>query len=213
MLTKLEKPVLVLNKNYHPIGTSPLKEVLNLITTTDDASGKFKAVVIDEDCVPHTWEQWREIEVREGEEAVYTVRYTIKIPQVVRLNKYDKVRSKYAKLTRHNIFKRDEYRCQYCGVKPGSEELSIDHIVPRARGGTTTWTNCVLSCVDCNSAKGSSLCNEVRTSKFPKGMKLLKDPIKPKQKDLKITLYYESWKSWLDEAYWNVELEDGENGR
>lgn len=211
MLSKLEKPVLVLNKNYMAIGTSPLYKALNLLFT-HDAENRPKAVVIDDDCMPHTWEEWSRLKVKDGEAAIYTVYKSFRIPEVIKLSKYDKMPRQTVVFSRANIFKRDEYTCQYCGKKPGSEELTIDHVVPKSNGGKTTWTNCVLSCISCNSIKGSFACEEVKNSKFPKGMKLLKQPFQPKLKDLKLTLYYKSWKQWLDEAYWNVELENQNNG-
>jgi 5-methylcytosine-specific restriction endonuclease McrA len=91
---------------------------------------------------------------------------------------------------------------------PGSEELTIDHIIPKALGGKTTWENCVLACVECNSVKGSFFMEQVKNKKFPHGMKLLKKPFRPKLKDFKMAMIYESWKNWLSESYWNVELEN-----
>lgn len=207
MLAKLEKPVLVLNKNWTVVGTSPLYKTLNLLFSTD-RDGRPKAVIIDEVCVPHTWEEWSKMKVLEGQEAINTVRYSFRIPEVVKLNKYDRLPRQTVIFSRLNIFKRDEYKCQYCGIRPGSEELTIDHILPKCKGGKTTWTNCVLSCVTCNSIKGGRACEEVVNSKFPKGMKLLKQPIHPKLKDIKLPLIYQSWKQWLSAAYWNVELEN-----
>jgi 5-methylcytosine-specific restriction endonuclease McrA len=207
MHQKFEKPVLVLNKNYNVIGTSPLYKALNLLFTTD-SEGKPKAVVIDESCMPHTWEQWSKFKIVDGEQAIYTIKHAYRIPEVIKLNRYDRMPRQTVLFSRANIFKRDEYTCQYCGIKPGSEELTIDHVIPKARGGKTTWNNCVLSCISCNSIKGSFFCNEVTNSKFPKGMKLLKTPFQPKLKDFKVPIIYQSWKQWLNEAYWLVELEN-----
>lgn len=207
MLAKLEKPVLVLNKNWTVIGTSPLYKALNLLFTTDN-TGKPKAVIIDEACTPHTWEEWSKLQVEEGQDAIYTIKNAFRIPEVIKLNRYDRLPRQIVVFSRLNIFRRDEYRCQYCGVRPGSEELTIDHIVPKCKGGKTTWTNCVLSCVECNSIKGDKASDEVVHSKFPRGMKLAKMPIQPKLKDMKLPLIYQSWKQWLDDAYWNIELEN-----
>ena len=205
MITKLTKPVLVLNKNWLAIGTSPVYKIVNLMLA---AGNTAKAQVIDESCVPYTWDEWSQIKPDNDENAILTISTKFKIPEVVRLVKYDKYPKQLIVFSRHNIFKRDDYRCQYCGKKPGSEELTIDHVIPKAIGGKTTWENCVLSCVECNSIKGSFLLNEVRNRKFPRGMKLLKNPVKPKFKDFKFHMYYDSWKQWLDVSYWNVELEN-----
>ena len=207
MLPKLEKPVLVLNKNWTVIGTSPLYKALNLLLTSD-RDGKPKAVIIDESCVPHTWEEWSLLKIQEGQDSIRTVQKAFRVPEVIKLNKFDKLPRQIVVFSRLNIFRRDEYRCQYCGTKPGSEELTIDHIVPKCRGGKTTWTNCVLSCVECNSIKGDKAAEDVVSSKFPKGMKLAKSPIQPRLRDMKLPLIYQSWKQWLNDAYWNIELEN-----
>jgi 5-methylcytosine-specific restriction endonuclease McrA len=208
MLPKLTKPVLILNKNWTAIGTAPVYKVLNLLL-----SGPPKAEVIDESCVPYTWEEWSKIKPpKDSEEAIHTVNYIFRIPEIIKLNKYDRYPRQLIIFSRANIFRRDDYRCQYCGIKPGSEELTIDHILPKSKGGKTTWTNCVLSCVECNSIKGDYLLDKVKNKKFPSGMKLFKDPRKPKIRDFKFHIHYKSWEQWLDAAYWNIELEN-ENAR
>lgn len=206
MLDKLTKPVLVLNKNWTAIGTSPVYKAVNLVL--GDTKNRSKAVIIDEYCTPHTWEEWSLVKPENEDDAIRTVNYAFKIPQVIRLVKYDKFPKQIVIFSRYNIFKRDNYMCQYCGIRPGSEELTIDHVVPKSKGGKTTWENCVLSCINCNSLKGSRMPSEVKSHNFPNGMTLMKNPIKPRLRDLKLNVYYESWKQWLDSAYWNIELEN-----
>ena len=72
---------------------------------------------------------------------------------MITLTEYDRVPANAVTFSRRNIYKRDRYTCQYCGVQPGSEELTIDHVLPRSRGGTSTWENCVLACLECNKRK------------------------------------------------------------
>jgi len=209
MLTKLERPVLVLNKNWVAIGTAPLYKTINLLMT-QNKDGSHKAYVIDDDCMPHTWEEWSKVVPDSDNNALSSAHKKFKIPEVIRLGRCERMPRESITFSRANIFKRDNNTCQYCNKKPGSEELTIDHVTPKARGGKTTWENCVLACVSCNSIKGSFLLNEVRNSKFPNGMKLLKKPIKPKFKDIKMHMMYKSWRQWLNECYWHVEL-DNEN--
>ena len=207
MLTKLERPVLLLNKNWVAVGTSPVYKTMNLLFSKYK-DGTFKAQVIDERCTPHTWEEWSLVQEDSPENQIRTPNMVFKIPEVIRLTRYDKIPREMVTFSRINIFKRDDYRCQYCSKKPGSEELTIDHIIPRCRGGKTTWDNCVLACVFCNSIKGNFLLHEVKHFKFPDGMKLLKKPSRPRFKDLRFVQVFKSWRNWLDGSYWSCELEN-----
>jgi 5-methylcytosine-specific restriction endonuclease McrA len=112
---------------------------------------------------------------------------------------------KEVKFTRHNIFERDKNTCQYCGKHFDKKDLNLDHVIPRDRGGATTWENIVCSCIPCNTRKGNRLPREA-------GMKLLKKPARPKWRPfLHITFdakVHESWRHFIDFAYWNVELGD-----
>lgn len=208
MIEKLTKPVLVLNKSWTAIGTRSVKKALNMLENRQ----KDGAVVIDENCMLYTWEEWSEVKPEGDDDCIKTVSRSIKIPQIIKLTKYDRFPRHSVVFSRANIFKRDKYTCQYCATQPGSEELTIDHVIPRSKGGLTTWENCVLSCITCNSIKGDRHAHEVRCGRFPHGMILAKKPIKPKFKDLHMNVYYESWKQWLDVSYWNVELENQNDG-
>lgn len=84
--------------------------------------------------------------------AFHTVSDTFSMPSVIKLNRYVSVPYKGTVLTRENVFKRDGFKCQYCGT---SKELTIDHLVPKAKGGKTSWNNLVTACKKCNSRKGN----------------------------------------------------------
>ncbi len=116
---------------------------------------------------------------------------------------YDKLPKQTVKFNRRNIFARDNNQCQYCGKKFPTSELSLDHVVPRSQGGGSTWENIVCACVGCNVRKGG------RTPKQAH-MSLIRKPEKPKRSpllNLKLTQKkYQSWKTFLDNAYWSVEL-------
>jgi len=116
MLEKLTKPVLVLNKSWTVIGTSPVYKALNLLFSADK-NGKKKALIIDESCVPYTWEEWSQIKPENENDAIKTVSFSFKIPQIIRLTKYDKFPKQIVIFSRANIFKRDDYKCQYCDVE------------------------------------------------------------------------------------------------
>lgn len=203
---KLTKPVLVLNKHWIAVGTTPLYKAFNLIFNGVDT--KHKAEIIDIDCAPYTWEQWSLLKPEQDEETINTINFSLKIPQVIRLCSYDKIPKQRVVFCRNNLYKRDNYQCQYCTIKPGTEELTIDHVLPRCKGGMTTWENCVICCAECNKIKGGRLPEEVRHKKFVNGMKLLKEPRRPKYKEIKMNTIYPSWNQWLNETYWNIELEN-----
>jgi 5-methylcytosine-specific restriction endonuclease McrA len=127
------------------------------------------------------------------------------VPRIVRLLFYDRLPRTNVKFTRRNIYARDSNRCQYCGKRFATSELSLDHVVPRSHGGVSSWANIVCCCVKCNVRKGGRTPYEAR-------MKLVRQPVKPKRSPM-IALRlghekYASWKQFLDAAYWNVELRE-----
>ncbi len=103
------------------------------------------------------------------EKALHSIDLVFPYPSVIRIKKYINIPYKGVVLTRHNIFKRDQYNCQYCGT---DKNLTIDHLIPKSKGGQSTWTNLVTACQTCNSKKGDFTPEEV-------GLKLQKRPYKP----------------------------------
>ncbi len=147
----------------------------------------------------------REFEDNPDLDWIYTARLSLIIPRIIRLLHYDKVRPYSVKLTRRNIYFRDDNTCQYCGRSFRNADLNIDHVIPRSRGGHDTWVNLVCACVRCNIKKGSRTPRESR-------MKLIRKPTQPRLDPL-ISSHvgkrkYASWKAFLDDAYWNVELRE-----
>ena len=152
------------------------------------------------------FQRWRELsQDYEGEDAVRTICFRIRIPRVIVLMLFDRIPKKEVKLTRQNIFERDSYTCQYCGELKDRRDLNLDHVIPRDHGGTTTWENVVCSCIPCNTRKGN---------RRPPGasMKLIRKPKRPKLRTfLNVQISRngpETWRHFLDLAYWNVELSD-----
>lgn len=86
------------------------------------------------------------------EDLIRGVSSTLPMPSVVRLRRYAR-QDRRVKFSRTNVYRRDNFACQYCGVQPGTPELTLDHVVPRAHGGRTEWTNIVTCCVPCNARK------------------------------------------------------------
>lgn len=136
-------------------------------------------------------------------EWVRTVRMHLAVPKVIRLLGYDKLPRNDVKLNRRNIFARDHNRCQYCDGRFPTSELSLDHVIPRSQGGGASWQNLVCCCVKCNTKKGGRTPRQAH-------MPLTRKPVKPKTNPvLSIRIgsgKYQSWKAFLDNAYWSVEL-------
>jgi len=132
---------------------------------------------------------------------IHSVSFTLKLPSVVRLLKMVKRHKSPIKFSRQNIYARDRHRCQYCGNRHATEELTYDHVFPKSRGGKTEWENIVTCCIDCNRVKGG------RTPKEA-SMALVRKPTRPTWiPALRITIgFHRVPESWRDYLYWNVEL-------
>lgn len=198
-----EKRCLVLNKNWNPVGTVSLQRAITMLFS-NYSSGEPKAKIIDHTSYEvFTWEDWSKIQPSMTDEVIRSANIKFRIPEVILLTKYDAIPRLDMHFSRLNIYKRDNYTCMYCNAQPGAEELSIDHVVPRSKGGKSSWENCVLACTTCNRRKGSKTLAEAK-------MKLLRTPKKPhvdvlKRDTLKAV---KSWSSFVSVAFWNVELEE-----
>lgn len=196
----LGRPVLVLNRNWNPIQTATVKDAIGLVA-------KGSAYIIE----PETYERhdlmsWNDVskaKERFGNARIRSQHLALVPPEVIVLTDYAGLGERSVVFSRRNLFKRDRYTCQYCGCQPGPQELTVDHIQPKSRGGLSTWENCILACVDCNKRKANRTPAEA-------GMTLRKVPKKPTWKTLAQIhpkLRRESWEQFLGRAYWEVELE------
>jgi 5-methylcytosine-specific restriction endonuclease McrA len=195
-LTFEERKVLVLNKSWAPMRTETLEKALTKVC-------KGVARIINpEDYQAMTWEDWSKLKPL-GDEGIRTANMVFRIPEVILLNEYNKLPMPRKTFCRRQLYRRDDYRCQYCGDRPGTSELNVDHVIPRAQGGQTTWENCVIACVACNSYKANRTPEQA-------GMKLLSQPTRPGYKQLRQEEFVQidSWRSFLSEAYWSVPLQD-----
>jgi len=174
-------PALVLNADYRPLSYYPL------------------SLWPWQEAIKAAWLERVDI-VAEYDRCVHSPSVTLKIPSVVVLKDYVKPQKRVA-FTRFNLFLRDEFQCQYCGTKG---DLTFDHVLPRAKGGLTTWANVVAACSPCNLKKGSRLLKNT-------GMQLKKSPRRPDVERLRNTgrkfppnFLHESW---MDFLYWDAELD------
>lgn len=204
MSVALGQQVLVLNRLWQAVNICSVRRALTLLfeghaqVVAHSDAGDFRT---------YDFQQWRDFSSRSvpetGDDIVRTVALRIRIPRVILLLFFDRLPRKEVKFTRHNIFERDRNTCQYCGQVFERRDLNLDHVVPRDRGGPTTWENIVCSCIRCNTRKANNTPAEA-------GMRLIRKPKRPKWRPfVQVTFgapMHDSWKHFLDVAYWNVEL-------
>lgn len=145
-VSALESPVLVLNASYEPINVCGARRALILV---------LKGVARTEE---------------ERAAFLHAARIRVPLPSVIRLLEYRRIPHQARALSRKNILMRDHNSCQYCGSVLPAAELTLDHVIPRSRGGLSTWENLVACCHACNRKKGNHLLAELD------GMKLLRAP-------------------------------------
>lgn len=207
--------VLVLNRSFVAVHVVNVRRAIRLLfrqlaEVVHVEAGQYAA---------YSLESWRELsELRaefrdadgdrqgtEHDDWVRAVGYELQAPRVIRLTQCDRMPRQGLRFNRRNVFARDANRCQYCGSQFPMSELSLDHVVPRSRGGTTTWENIVCACVKCNVRKGGRTPQEAR-------MQLIRHPARPKRSPLLAIKLgnpkYESWKNFVDRAYWLVDLRE-----
>lgn len=195
--TILSQPALVLNRSWAAIATTPVRHALGLIF-----NGAAK-VIRPETYEVHGFESWADLGIPPDEPCIKTVKLRIRVPEVILLTRYNGMPRQSVIFSRRNLYKRDNNTCQYCGLRPGSQELSIDHVLPRSRGGRSSWENCVLACMRCNRRKGNRLPGEA-------GLELLARPVKPRWTpvlEAPIGRVRQSWSKFVSDQYWNVPLQ------
>lgn len=201
----------MLNAHYVALRVINARRAFSLLFKHDHHEQPLAEVVSVEDgqYVSYDFDDWRELSElrRQFEPAkhdwVRTVRFSIVVPRIIRVLGYRKLPRQEIKFNRRNIYARDQNRCQYCGHRFSTSELSLDHVVPRSRGGDNSWQNVVACCVTCNVRKGGRTPQEA-------GLHLIHPAVKPHRSPVvNISLSrskYSSWQQFLDHAYWNVEL-------
>lgn len=195
----LNTKVLILNRSYLPIHVTSVRRAFALLY-----QGIARAV--NDQYQTFDFDSWSDLSVSVREESVGLVNRVIRVPRVILLVGYDRVPKRQVRFSRYNIYARDNCTCQYCGRKLPRYELNLDHVIPRSKGGTSTWENVVCSCQECNRRKGGENPQEA-------GMHLLRKPYKPKWTPfMQETFTLSRYREWLpflntvDVSYWNTEL-------
>jgi 5-methylcytosine-specific restriction endonuclease McrA len=163
--------VLVLNRNWQAINVRTPQEAFCMMATNVATALEIEG---EELIRPVTWDEWITLPIRPHDNAVQTVRGQIRVPTVIVAVNFARVPKKRPKLSAKTIRERDGNRCQYTGVLLRPEEGSLDHVLPRSRGGRDTWENLVWSSKDVNARKANRLPHEA-------GLRLLKTPRAPKE--------------------------------
>jgi 5-methylcytosine-specific restriction endonuclease McrA len=210
----LTNKVLVLNKHWMPINVTT---VFKAVCKTFEGHALF---VDPETYATYDFESW----IFDWDEAVdyahlqenilRCARYGLQMPEIIVCTNYDGTgfssANRRPKFSRRNVFARDRDTCQYCGKKCRKEDLNLEHIVPKSRGGGMTWKNIVLSCIPCNDRKRDRTPAEA-------GMHLIREPFIPKAEDIRRP-YTErlrrkigqdvpkNWEQFLGKMYWDSEL-------
>lgn len=198
MATVQDEKVLVLNRNWNAVAVAPLLKAVNLVL-----KGSAKIIDPSRQFQTFTWATWSALRPKEGEDYIAAANIYFCIPRVILLGTYDRVPLQKLNFSRRQIFKRDKNQCQYCGCRPGTNLLNIDHVTPRSMGGLTNWENCVISCLKCNSRKRNRTPEQAN-------MKLLKKPERPHADFIRFDgiKLIKDWQMWVSESFWNVTLEN-----
>jgi len=182
----LNSNVLVLNRSYLPIHVTTVRRAFTLIY-------QGTALAVNRDYETFDFESWRTRPVARTD-VIGTPSGSICVPRVIVLRGYDRVPKRHVRYSRVNIFARDKFTCQYCGVSPHRSQLNLDHVIPRSLGGRTTWENVVCSCVECNRRKGGRTPTQAR-------LRLIRHPSKPRWTPMMhhiiSKIRYEEWRPFL----------------
>ena len=185
--------VLVLNRNWQAINIRTPQEAFCQMATNVATGLEIEG---ENHIRPVTWDEWITLPIRPQDNAVQTVRGAIRVPTVIVAVNYAKVPKKRPKLCAKNIRERDGNRCQYTGKLLKPDEGSLDHVLPRSRGGKDSWENLVWSCKEVNTRKADRLPHEA-------GLKLLSTPRAPKEMPVTALIRnshgFAEWKLFLSE--------------
>lgn len=210
----LSRPTLVLNKNWVPINTIPIRDAIGMCCPSD-IKGAVPARILEISTWQlYSWMDWAKMAPDPDDVTIRSAQGEHKAPEIIIVGKYSRIPKNQLNFNRKNVFRRDGDMCQYCGKRFKKDELSFDHVTPKCQGGGNTWDNIVVSCFGCNQKKGGRTPEEA-------DMKLIRQPMRPGLEILGQNHYkIKSWEIFfgreapttrddiVSEAYWNVPLQD-----
>lgn len=186
----LQRATLVLNRSWRPVHVTTVRRALCMVFR------ESARIVCPESLQTYCFDSWLEVPIQDPSVAIRSPRVAIAAPEIILLANYNRVPCHVAPFTRRNLFLRDDYTCQYCARRGPSNHLSVDHVRPRSRGGSTSWENCVLACVRCNARKANHTPKEA-------GLRLLRAPTRPRWTpylNLRPTQHMESWSRFTPQS-------------
>ena len=164
---RLDEPVLVLNRSWLAVNVANVRRAVCLV-----ALGHAR-VVDPESFATHDFQAWLAASQGGNGDCLHSVSALFRVPEIIVLTRYNGRQTRGLKLSRRNVLERDEHVCQYCGRHLESAQLTLDHVVPKSRGGQTAWENVVAACTACNDRKGDRTPEEA-------GMGLVRAPRRPR---------------------------------
>ncbi|MGA0900013.1 MAG: HNH endonuclease [Luteolibacter sp.] len=197
MCSVLERPVLVLNRYWQPVATCSARRAVRLLCTSH---AQVVQVDGEEQYCTHNLAAWIEHSNRmragiSDEDMIRGAKISLRVPRIIVLSFYERVPRMEVRFSRRNVFLRDQYTCQYCAKILPESQLNLDHVMPRDKGGPTTWENIVTSCFRCNTRKANKLPQEA-------GMHPRRKPLAPRWRPLfglhESGIADESWRHFLE---------------
>jgi 5-methylcytosine-specific restriction endonuclease McrA len=198
-MSALDGAVLVLNSGWSAVHIASVRRAISLVYRG------IAQIVSPDDFGTYDFETWKLLSRTNGNGCVRSVSFEFRVPDIIRLCHFGGRQNRKVRFTRRNILERDNHTCQYCDKRLPASDLTLDHVIPRCRGGGATWRNLVVACLKCNDRKGSRLVAEA-------GMKLLRQPQKPKWSTYlairRGSGNHETWQKFLDSAGWDTEIRE-----
>lgn len=161
---KIKQKVLALNRALIPVDFKDVKDAFRIACKGNAFffDTNWNRYVLDEWIMEHCLKKNGGLALGEFTADINTVKYEIPIPPVMVLEYYEEIRPIRISLNKENIWKRDGARCAYCGIDLKLNDVTLDHVHPKSKGGTDSWTNIVAACVSCNSKKADELLHNIR---------------------------------------------------
>lgn len=222
-MSVLTNPVLTLNKSWLPHDSTIVGDAFGVVCSERAVFLEADSNSPDPDSYGrHNLNSWCKLPVQDSSAFIQLTNGRIRAPEIMLLTDFNKIPDRKVVFCRRNLWRRDKRRCQFCGKEPCGDDITMDHIHPKSKGGESIFENCVLCCTECNLKKGNKSLAQAgmrlrRMKKLPNGewsVVFYDRPQIPRWNPLyalRRKTYPKSWaaflKSFDETLYWEVELE------